>query len=153
LLCLRNARAFPLLPAALASVPFGFVLVRVRVPLTGEISFYRNEAWRGNGYNSTYECGMFFPGALSCSAHLPSFCYDTVMCRWSSGASRSRTRQTRQSAWIWARNNWYDYDWWEIQRGCFSGVEITRMVFLNMKHYFRVEYIFETGPEGPELED
>jgi len=30
--CLRNARAFPLLPAALASVPFGFVLVRVRVP-------------------------------------------------------------------------------------------------------------------------
>jgi len=27
---LRNARAFPLLPAALASVPFGFVLVRVR---------------------------------------------------------------------------------------------------------------------------
>jgi len=31
LLCLRNARAFPLLPAALASVPFGFVLVRVRV--------------------------------------------------------------------------------------------------------------------------
>ena len=30
-LCLRNARAFPLLPAALASVPFGFVLVRVRV--------------------------------------------------------------------------------------------------------------------------
>jgi len=30
LLCLRNARAFPLLPAALASVPFGFVLVRVR---------------------------------------------------------------------------------------------------------------------------
>jgi len=28
---LRNARAFPLLPAALASVPFGFVLVRVRV--------------------------------------------------------------------------------------------------------------------------
>ena len=33
LLCLRNARAFPLLPAALASVPFGFVLVRVRVHL------------------------------------------------------------------------------------------------------------------------
>jgi hypothetical protein len=31
LLCVRNARAFPLLPAALASVPFGFVLVRVRV--------------------------------------------------------------------------------------------------------------------------
>ena len=31
LLCLRNARAFPLLPAALASAPFGFVLVRVRV--------------------------------------------------------------------------------------------------------------------------
>jgi len=31
LLCLRNARAFPLLPAALASVSFGFVLVRVRV--------------------------------------------------------------------------------------------------------------------------
>ena len=31
LLCLRNAHAFPLLPAALASVPFGFVLVRVRV--------------------------------------------------------------------------------------------------------------------------
>jgi hypothetical protein len=29
---LCNARAFPLLPAALASVPFGFVLVRVRVP-------------------------------------------------------------------------------------------------------------------------
>ena len=29
---MRNARAFPLLPAALASVPFGFVLVRVRVP-------------------------------------------------------------------------------------------------------------------------
>ena len=28
LLCLRNARAFPLLPAALASVSFGFVLVR-----------------------------------------------------------------------------------------------------------------------------
>ena len=28
---LGNARAFPLLPAALASVPFGFVLVRVRV--------------------------------------------------------------------------------------------------------------------------
>ena len=31
MLCLRNARAFPLLPAALASVSFGFVLVRVRV--------------------------------------------------------------------------------------------------------------------------
>jgi len=31
---LRNARAFPLLPAALASVPFGFVLVRVRVRIT-----------------------------------------------------------------------------------------------------------------------
>jgi hypothetical protein len=31
MLCLRNARAFPLLPAALAPVPFGFVLVRVRV--------------------------------------------------------------------------------------------------------------------------
>jgi hypothetical protein len=31
---LRNARAFPLLPAALASVPFGFVLVRVRLGLT-----------------------------------------------------------------------------------------------------------------------
>jgi hypothetical protein len=31
LLCLRNARAFPLLPAALASVPFGFVLVRVQI--------------------------------------------------------------------------------------------------------------------------
>ena len=31
LLCLRNAREIPLLPAALASVPFGFVLVRVRV--------------------------------------------------------------------------------------------------------------------------
>jgi hypothetical protein len=30
-LCLRNARAFPLLPAALASVPFGLVLVRVRL--------------------------------------------------------------------------------------------------------------------------
>ena len=29
---MRNARAFPLLPAALASVPFGFVLVRVRLP-------------------------------------------------------------------------------------------------------------------------
>ena len=28
--CLRNARAFPLLPAALASLSFGFVLVRVR---------------------------------------------------------------------------------------------------------------------------
>jgi hypothetical protein len=28
---LRNARAFPYLPAALASVSFGFVLVRVRV--------------------------------------------------------------------------------------------------------------------------
>jgi hypothetical protein len=33
LLVLRNARAFPLLPAALASVSFGFVLVRVRVHL------------------------------------------------------------------------------------------------------------------------
>jgi len=32
---LRNARTFPLLPAALASVPFGFVLVRVRVPING----------------------------------------------------------------------------------------------------------------------
>jgi hypothetical protein len=31
LLCLRNARAFPLSPAALASLSFGFVLVRVRV--------------------------------------------------------------------------------------------------------------------------
>ena len=31
LLCLCNARAFPLLPAALTSVSFGFVLVRVRV--------------------------------------------------------------------------------------------------------------------------
>jgi len=31
LLCLRNVRAFPLLPAALASVSFRFVLVRVRV--------------------------------------------------------------------------------------------------------------------------
>ena len=30
LLVLRNARAFPLLPAALASVSFGFVLVRAR---------------------------------------------------------------------------------------------------------------------------
>ena len=36
LLCLRYARALPLLPAALASVSFGFVLVRVRVqPPTG----------------------------------------------------------------------------------------------------------------------
>jgi len=40
LLCLRNARAFPLLPAALASVPFGFVLVRVRVrPLQGKLVY------------------------------------------------------------------------------------------------------------------
>jgi len=31
LLCLRNARAFPLLPAALASVSLWFALVRVRV--------------------------------------------------------------------------------------------------------------------------
>ena len=31
LLCLRNARAFPVQLAAMASVPFGFVLVRVRV--------------------------------------------------------------------------------------------------------------------------
>ena len=31
MLCLRNARAFPLLPAALASVSFGFVSVQVRV--------------------------------------------------------------------------------------------------------------------------
>jgi len=31
LLCSRKAREFPLLPAALASVPVGFVLVRVRV--------------------------------------------------------------------------------------------------------------------------
>jgi len=31
LLCLRKARVFPLLPTALASVSFGFVLVRVRV--------------------------------------------------------------------------------------------------------------------------
>jgi len=36
LLCLRNARAFPLLPAALASVSFGFVLVRVRVQVNQE---------------------------------------------------------------------------------------------------------------------
>jgi len=36
LLCLRNARAFPLLPAALASVSFGFVLVRVRVQKASE---------------------------------------------------------------------------------------------------------------------
>ena len=33
LLVLRNARAFPLLPAALASVSFGFELVRVRVTI------------------------------------------------------------------------------------------------------------------------
>jgi len=38
LLCLRNARAFPLLPAALASVPFGFVLVRVRVRWAGHVA-------------------------------------------------------------------------------------------------------------------
>jgi len=37
LLCLRNARAFPLQPAALASVSFGFVLVRVRVRTWGVI--------------------------------------------------------------------------------------------------------------------
>ena len=36
-----NARAFPLLPAALASVPFGFVLVRARVRLL------RNTAKKG----------------------------------------------------------------------------------------------------------
>jgi hypothetical protein len=41
LLCLRNARAFPLLPAALASVPFGFVLVRVRVRQLFEFEFAR----------------------------------------------------------------------------------------------------------------
>jgi len=41
LLCLRNARAFPLLPAALASVPFGFVLVRVRVQ---SVLHYCNQA-------------------------------------------------------------------------------------------------------------
>jgi len=40
LLCLRNARAFPLLPAALASVPFGFVLVRVRVPMARNARAY-----------------------------------------------------------------------------------------------------------------
>jgi hypothetical protein len=33
---LRNARAFPLLAEALASVPFGFVLVRVRVLFIAE---------------------------------------------------------------------------------------------------------------------
>ena len=42
LLCLRNARAFPLLPAALASVPFGFVLVRVRVTF----SLFSFHPWR-----------------------------------------------------------------------------------------------------------
>ena len=41
---MRNARAFPLLPAALASVPFGFVLVRVRV---------RHESDYSNESNST----------------------------------------------------------------------------------------------------
>jgi len=44
LLCLRNARAFPLLPAALASVPFGFVLVRVRVRY-----FCKNSELKKNG--------------------------------------------------------------------------------------------------------
>jgi len=39
LLCLHNARAFPLLPEALASVPFGFVLVRVRVPKYVQTNF------------------------------------------------------------------------------------------------------------------
>jgi len=47
LLCLRNARAFPLLPAALASVPFGFVLVRVRVRVR---RFTNDEEWTCTAY-------------------------------------------------------------------------------------------------------
>jgi len=54
LLCLRNARAFPLLPAALASVPFGFVLVRVRVreiprDSHGNGNFYQSEEISATG--------------------------------------------------------------------------------------------------------
>jgi hypothetical protein len=53
LLCLRNARAFPLLPAALASVPFGFVLVRVQKPVSGDSSssYARKQHRRGLDYS------------------------------------------------------------------------------------------------------
>ena len=47
LLCLRNARAFPLLPAALAFVSFGFVLLRFRVRSRceyGVVHFSKSEA-------------------------------------------------------------------------------------------------------------
>ena len=57
LLCLRNARAFPLLPAALASVPFGFVLVRIRV--TARCAWYldmkKRDIVRKNWINSALD--------------------------------------------------------------------------------------------------
>jgi hypothetical protein len=50
LICLRNARAFPLLPAALASVPFGFVLSRVRVQC-------QSTAYTPSSNQLTFVCG------------------------------------------------------------------------------------------------
>ena len=43
---MRNARAFPLLPAALASVPFGFVLVRVRVRKAAQLFIPPTPSWK-----------------------------------------------------------------------------------------------------------
>jgi len=68
LLCLCNARAFPLLPAALASVSFGFVLNRVRVqPYAARKRTSDVFAIEGLilSYSSSSRCGAPYFGAAS----------------------------------------------------------------------------------------
>jgi len=60
--CFRNARAFPLLPAALASVPFGFVLVRVRVPCAALRRALDGRSW----------ASLLVAGIIASSSLLPS---------------------------------------------------------------------------------
>jgi len=40
-------------------------MTRIWAPNEPLMSFWCNEALRGNGYNGCYERSMFFPGALS----------------------------------------------------------------------------------------
>jgi len=77
---LRNARAFPLLPAALASVSFGFVLVRVRVlklPINHQASggfgleyihdiILKYRIYGTKGFYCTIFGGVWSLGALCC---------------------------------------------------------------------------------------
>jgi len=55
---MRNARAFPLLPAALASVSFGFVLVRVRVRVRENV----DDGWAHAGTSRALSPADLFGG-------------------------------------------------------------------------------------------